>query len=130
MKKVLNGLFLYETEAACAGPLTDLYETAEELVCEVDLPGADLSMISIKVYEDLLLIESSGNPEGDEEMYPGGFKYFCMERSLKGFRRVLKLPILVNATAASASYGQGVLTIRFPKLKGKLIRIPIERKGN
>ena len=129
MKKVLKGLFLYEVET-CRGPLVDLYETADALVCEVDLPGADLSKLSIKVYEDLLLIESSGCPEGDEEMYPGGFRYLCMERSLKAFRRVVKLPVLVNTLAAAAFYNDGVLTVTFPKLKGKLIRVEIERKGN
>lgn len=129
MKKVLNGLFFYEVEA-CRGPLVDLYETGDELVCEVDLPGADLSKLTIRVYEDLLLIESSGNAEGDEEMCPGGFRYLCMERSLKAFRRVVKLPVLVNTLAAVACYNDGVLTVKFPKLKGKVIRVTIERKGN
>jgi HSP20 family protein len=129
MKKILRGLFFYEVEA-CSGPLIDLYETEDDLVCEVDLPGADLSRLSIRVYEDLLLIESAGFPDSDEEMSPGGFKYLCMERSLKGFRRVLKLPVLVNTLAAAASYSEGVLKVRFPKLKGKLIRVAIERKGN
>ncbi|MGO9379710.1 MAG: Hsp20/alpha crystallin family protein [Dissulfurispiraceae bacterium] len=129
MKKVLNGLFFYEVEA-CRGPLVDLYETKDELICEVDLPGADLSKLSIKVCEDLLLIESSGCTEGDEEMYPGGFRYLCMERSLNAFKRVVKLPVFVNTLAAVACYNDGVLTIKFPKLKGKVIRVAIERKGN
>jgi HSP20 family protein len=129
MKKVVKGLFYCEVEA-CSGPLIDLYETGDELVCEVDLPGADLSRLSIRVYEDLLLIESEGFPDSDEEMSPGGFKYLCMERSPKGFRRVIKLPILVNTLAAVASYSEGVLKITFPKLKGKLIRVAIEKKGN
>lgn len=129
MKKVLKGLFFYEVES-CSGPLVDLYETGDELVCEVDLPGTDLSKLSIRVYEDLLLIENAGCPEGDEEMFPGGFRYLCMERSLKAFRRVVKLPILVNTLAATACYNDGVLSVRFPKLKGKVIRVEIERKGN
>jgi HSP20 family molecular chaperone IbpA len=129
MTKVLRGLFFYEAQA-CSGPLIDLYETEGELVCEIDVPGADLSRLSIRVYEDLLLIESPGFPDSDEEMYAGGFKYLCVERSPKGFRRVIKLPVLVNTLAAAASYSDGVLKVRFPKLKGKLIRISIEKKGN
>lgn len=129
MKKVLSGLFFYEA-CSCSGPLIDLYETGDDLVCEVDLPGADLSRISIKIYEDLLLIEGSGLPEGDEEMFPGGCKYLCMERSPKGFKRVVKLPVLVNTLAATAWYDRGVLTVKFPKLKGKFIRVAIEKKGN
>ncbi|HMK56532.1 MAG TPA: Hsp20/alpha crystallin family protein [Dissulfurispiraceae bacterium] len=129
MNKVLKGLFFYEVEA-CRGPLIDLYETGDDLICEVDLPGADLSKLSIKIFEDLLLIESAGFPEGDDEMFPGEFRYLCMERSLKAFRRVVKLPVLVNTLAAAAFYRDGVLTVRFPKLKGKVIRVAIERKGN
>lgn len=129
MKNVLKGLFFYEVET-CGGPLVDLYETADELVCEVDLPGADLSKLSIMVYEDLLLIESLGCAEGDDEMCPGGFRYLCMERSLKAFRRVVKLPIFVNTLAAFACYNDGVLTVKFPKLKGKVIRVAVKRKGN
>jgi len=129
MNQILKGLFFYEVQA-CSGPLIDVYETEDELVCEVDLPGADLSRLSIRVYEDLLLIESAGVPDSDEEMSPGGFKYICMERDLKGFRRVIKLPVLVNTLAAAASYGDGVLKVKFPKLGGKLIRVAIEKKGN
>jgi len=74
---------------SCSGPLVDLYETGDELVCEVDLPGTDLSKLSIKVYEDLLLIEKRRmSGKVIEEMFPGGFRYLCMERSLKAFRRV------------------------------------------
>jgi len=129
MNKVLKGLFFYEV-GSCSGPLVDLYETGDELTCEVDLPGADLSKLSITIFEDMLLIESVGFSESDEEMFPGEFRYLCMERSLKAFRRVVKLPVLVNTLAASASYRDGVLTIKFPKLKGKIIRVAIERKGN
>jgi HSP20 family protein len=129
MNKILKGLFFYEVQA-CSGPLVDLYETEDDLVCEVDIPGADLSLLSIRVYEDLLLIESSGFRDSDEEMSPGGSRYLCMERSLTGFRRVVKLPVLVNTLAAAASYSEGVLKVKFPKLKGKLIRVAIERKGN
>ncbi|HMK60964.1 MAG TPA: Hsp20/alpha crystallin family protein [Dissulfurispiraceae bacterium] len=129
MNKVLKGLFLYEVEA-CRGPLVDLYETEGELICEVDVPGVDLSKLSIKICEDLLLIESAGLLEGDEEMFPGDFRYLCMERSLKAFKRIVKLPVLVNTLAATALYYDGVLTVRFPKLKGKVIRVTIERKGN
>jgi HSP20 family protein len=122
MRNVLKGLFFYEVET-CGEPQIDLYETADELVYEVDLPGIDLSNVSIKIYEDLLIIEGFNiNNES------GALKYLCMERSLKNFRRVLKIPIHVNTVAGEALYANGVLTVRFPKLKGKLIKINISRK--
>lgn len=125
MKNVLKGLFYYEAET-CTGPLIDIYETGDDLVFEVDLPGIDPTNLSVRVYEDLLIIEGI-KTDTDEEL-PSGGKYLCMERGIKEFRRVLKIPVHVNTVAGDAFYSNGVITVKFPKLKGKLIKIKIERK--
>ncbi len=121
MKNVLKGLFYYEAET-CTGPLIDIYETADDLVFEVDLPGIDLTNLSVMVYEDLLIIEGMMTDTDDELQ-----KYLCMERGTKEFRRVMKIPIHVNTVAGDAFYSNGVVTVKFPKLKGKLIKIKIEK---
>ncbi|MBA4348517.1 MAG: hypothetical protein C0415_00805 [Thermodesulfovibrio sp.] len=126
MKGVLKGLFFYEV-GTCTGPLIDFYETDDDLVFEVDLPGTDPSNISIRVYENLLIIEGV-RVESNDEFAESKFKYLCMERGMRRFRRVLKIPIFVNTTAGEASYCNGVLTVKFPKLKGKLIKIMIEKR--
>ncbi|MEW6740880.1 MAG: Hsp20/alpha crystallin family protein [Nitrospirota bacterium] len=125
MKNVLKGLFYYEAET-CTGPLIDIYETADDLVFEVDLPGIDPTNLSVRVYEDLLIIEGMMT-DTDDELQSGGLKYLCMERGVKEFRRVMKIPIHVNTVAGDAFYSNGVVTVKFPKLKGKLIKIKIER---
>ncbi len=125
MKSVLKGLLFYEAET-CGGPLIDLYETDEDVVFEIDLPGIEPANVSIKVYEDLLIIEGVRNAE--EKSASGEIKYLCMERGIKDFRRVMKIPVHVNTTAGDAIYNNGVMTITFPKLKGKVIKINIERK--
>jgi HSP20 family protein len=127
MKGILSALFFSEVET-CVWPLLDLYETGDYLVCEVDAPGIDPADISVQVYEDLLIIEGvrtehSGPCAQD-------VKYLCMERGVKTFRRVVKMPVSVNTMAGEAFYANGVITIRFPKLQGKLIKIKIERKGD
>ncbi|MFA5353847.1 MAG: Hsp20/alpha crystallin family protein [Thermodesulfovibrionales bacterium] len=125
MKKSYKGSFFYEIEGPSA-PLIDLYETEDELVFEVDLPGINPDDLSLGVYDDLLILEGVRREEKPER--PEGFlKYLCMERSSQGFRRVVRIPIPVNTLAGRASYANGVMTVRFPKLKGKLIRIPVER---
>ncbi|MDI6729086.1 MAG: Hsp20/alpha crystallin family protein [Thermodesulfovibrionales bacterium] len=121
MKNVLKGLFYYEAET-CTGPLIDIYETADDLVFEVDLPGIDLTNLSVMVYEDLLIIEGMMTDTDDELQ-----KYLCMERGTREFRRVMKIPIHVNTVAGDAFYSNGVVTVKFPKLKGKLIKIKIEK---
>ncbi|MCL4457858.1 MAG: Hsp20/alpha crystallin family protein [Nitrospirae bacterium] len=125
MKSVLKGLFFYEAET-CGSPLVDLYETAEDLVFEVDLPGIDPANVSIKVYENLLIIE--GERDVEEKSASGEIKYLCVERGMKDFRRVIKIPVHVNTIAGDAVYNNGVMTITFPKLKGKVIHIAIEKR--
>ncbi len=124
MKNVLQGLFFYAVEN-CSEPLIDCYETADDLVFEIDLPGINPADASINVYEDLLIIEGM---KTDDESISGDLKYLCMERSTKDFRRVIKMPIHINTIAGEAFYANGVITIKFPKLKGKLIKINIERR--
>lgn len=124
MKGILKGLFFYESDN-CVDPLVDIYETVDYLVFEVDLPGADLANISVMVYENLLIIE--GIRDIDEPSN-SELKYLCMERSAKRFRRILNIPVCVNTVASEAFYSKGVLTVRFPKLKGKLLRVDIQRR--
>lgn len=126
MKNVLKGLFYYDAET-CTWPLIDIYETGDDLVFDVDLPGIDPTNLSIRVYEDLLIIEGIVT-DTDDELPSGGLKYLCMERGIKEFRRVLKIPVHVNTVAGDAFYSNGVITVKFPKLKGKLIKIKIEKK--
>jgi len=125
MKTVPKGLFLYEVEVY-SGLLIDLYETSDELVFEVDLPGIDPSNISVRAYEDLLIIEGVRN----DINYTTGLKYLCLERGTRLFRRVLKIPIPVNTMSGNAVYANGVMTIKFPKFKDRMIEIAVERRGN
>jgi len=122
MKNALKGLFLYETDSRVR-PLMDLYETEEEVVCEVDLPGADPENISVRMFKDLLVIEGLIS---DAET-ASRLKYLCMERGLKDFRRVIRIPVSVNSMGAKAVYQKGVLTVRLPKFKWRLIDIKVER---
>ena len=125
MKTVLKNLFLYEVEVY-SGLMIDLYETAEELVFEVDLPGIDPAKVSVRAYEDLLIIEGVRNDIDNT----AGLKYLCLERGMRLFRRVLKIPIPVNTMSGNAVYANGVMTIKFPKLKDRMIKIAVERAGN
>ncbi len=127
MRAILKNFFVYEVES-CAWPLVDLYETSEDLVFEMDVPGIDPRNISLRIYEDLLMIE--GVKPGTYEDPPfGGLKFLCVERGPKSFRRVVKIPIPVNTMAGKAAYANGVVTVTFPKLKGRVIKIAVERRG-
>ncbi|MGE5237522.1 MAG: Hsp20/alpha crystallin family protein [Chloroflexota bacterium] len=125
MKALLKGVFLYEFEN-CTRPCMDIFETDDTLAFEVDLPGVDPSAVSVRVYEELLIVEGCCVSDS-EECSGSGVRFLCVERGMKRFRRIVKIPVQVNTQAGSAVYSRGVLTIAFPKLKGKLIKIRIDR---
>ena len=102
----------------------DIYETGSELIFEIDLPGIEPDDISIRVYGDMLIIEGIKTDAGREP----DLRYICMERGIRGFRRVLKFPVPVNASSAEALYDRGVITLRFPKRESKTITITIKRE--
>jgi HSP20 family protein len=112
---------------SCERPIADLYETDEHFVVEVELPGIEPSHISLRVYEDLLVIEGV-RMEALDESGSGMVRFLCVERGMQSFRRILKIPIQVDTVGGRAFYRNGVLTVTFPKLKGKVIKIPIEHR--
>lgn len=120
----LRGLLYFQRETAGSAPLVDVYETDEHLVVEMDLPGIDPADVLIKVYEDVIIIEGIKR-EGQREKR---LRYICMERSFESFRRLIKIPVPVNAVAGRAWYNHGVITLTFPKIKEKVVKIRIENK--
>ncbi len=125
MDNLLKGIFIYEYEVeTCARPVADIYETDGEIVFEIEMPGMYIKNIRAMVLDNLLVIE--GIRINDEDELSGELKYLCMERCLKRFRRVLKIPVHVNTEKADAYYNNGILILKFPKLKDKLIKIEIK----
>lgn len=123
MKNIIRSLYFYKIENYNELPV-DYYETDNSFIFEIDLPGIDLEKMSLNVYENLLIIE--GFKKDDEDNIEG-LKYLCMERGRNNFKRVIKIPISVDTTSGEAIYEKGVLTIKFPKLKGKLLKINVKR---
>ncbi len=107
-------------------PLLDLLETASEIVIEADLPGVAVEDISLQYLEGTLLIEARKreNPEKNR------VRYLCLERVFDRFRRIIRIPIPVNAGSSHACLHNGVLTISFSKVsekRGRPIPIKIEQ---
>lgn len=120
----MMSVLYFQREATGALPPVDVYETDDSLVLELDLPGVDPGDVLIKVYEDVLIVEGVKRERRKEKR----FKYLCMERSFESFRRMIKIPVPVDAAAGRASYDNGVVTLRFPKIRDRVIKIKIENK--
>lgn len=119
----LRNVRYFQRETAGSLPLLDLYETDGSLVLEMDIPGIDPSDVLIKVYEDIIIVEGIRRETREER----GFRYLCMERSFDSFRRIVNIPIPINTVEGKASYNDGVLTVIFPKMREKVIKIKIEK---
>jgi HSP20 family protein len=101
-------------------PAMDLYETDEDVVVKVAIPGIDPDDIDVTMQENTLIIK--GEIEREEETDK---EYVRRERSYGRFCRSLTLPGL-SADEAKAEYENGVLTLNFPKReeeRSKRIRV-------
>ncbi|HMK43062.1 MAG TPA: Hsp20/alpha crystallin family protein [Dissulfurispiraceae bacterium] len=122
MKRI--AYYLGTSQESQAYPVVDLFETADELVFEIELPGIDAGCVNLQVIEHYLVVECRPHSPKTHEGIAG--RYLCMERQFRSFRRILSIPIAVNIIEGTAHARNGVITVRFPKLKGKIITIPIE----
>jgi HSP20 family protein len=105
-------------------PAVDIYETAERLVVEVELPGFSPEDISLSICCTVLVVE--GTKKQDYQCRAGAV--LCMERNFGRFRRAVEIPQGFDTNGVSAHYARGILSVAFPRLggDGDLIReIPI-----
>ncbi|CAM3919133.1 Hsp20/alpha crystallin family protein [Bacillus luti] len=93
----------------------DLYEVGEELVVTAELPGIQKEQIQIEIQSEYLKVSVKEEilEETEEQT---SHNYYRRERSISEASRMIKLPYLINKKAAKASYQNGVLEIRAPKL--------------
>ena len=98
-------------ERAWAPPI-DVYETRDDLVVTVELPGVREKDIHLSMAGDVLSLHGQRGiaAEAREE------NYHRIERWSGTFERHVQLPIPVQADKIRASYHDGVLEIRLPKL--------------
>lgn len=108
-----------QDEGVLSAPM-DIYETEREIVLEIDMPGLEVSAITLLIRGVMLQIEV----EKMSEALPEEGRYICIERHFGRFRRTVRLPDNVDTCGLKAEYGRGVLRIICPK--GQDRRIPIK----
>jgi HSP20 family protein len=91
----------------------DLYETDEDVVAKMALPGIDMDDIDVSVARNTLTIKAETKAEEEVEED----RYLCRERRFGTYARSLTLPVAVEADEAEATYENGVLTLRLPKVE-------------
>lgn len=92
-------------------PALDLYQTDDDLVLTMSLPGVKPEDVSITITGQVLQIR--GEFKSNESLKRDDYLY--RERQFGSFNRQLDLPVRVQGDAAQAEFEDGVLTLRIPK---------------
>ena len=92
-------------------PSADIYESENELVVNLDLPGVDPKMIDIRVENNVLSIRGERQFEDKQNKE----NFHRVERSYGPFARSFTLSTAVDADKIRANYKSGVLSITLPK---------------
>lgn len=94
-------------------PALDVYENKENFVVKAELPGLKREEIEVSFHEGTLTISGERKVETKTE----DTEVYRAERFVGRFQRAVALPTTVAADKVNASYRDGVLTIRLPKVE-------------
>jgi HSP20 family protein len=104
-------------------PALDLYQTNDDVVAVVELPGMRKEDIELQLHDGMLTISGERKAEAGN-----GDKAARSERFVGKFRRSISLPTRVDAGKVSATYKDGILTVTLPKaeeVKPKQIQVNV-----
>jgi HSP20 family protein len=106
-------------------PSMDVFETEDEIVAKVELPGIEPGDVEVSVEDSTLTVSGTREFSGevDEE------SYHRVERRYGQFTRAIALPQTADTEKVEAHFDKGVLTIEVPKVeraKPKKIEIKAE----
>ncbi len=106
-------------------PAIDMYQTDDNVIVKVTLPGIKASDVQISVTGDMLTVK--GELKEKEEVKEKA--YHIREHRHGSFERSLSLPTNVVADKAKAEFEDGILTITLPKaeeVKPKTITVKVK----
>jgi HSP20 family protein len=94
-------------------PPVDIYETDDALVLKAELPGVSKDDVSLEIHNNTLILRGERKHEAEvrEE------NYHRVERAYGTFQRSFVLPTMVDQEKVQATYHDGVLELRLPKLE-------------
>lgn len=105
----------------------NMFENDRELMVVAPMPGVSPEDISVDVTDDgHLTLRSAQHGEGQERI-----EYLQREWSYGPYERTVELPCAVDAMRANLTYGNGVLSVTFPKADATAPgRVLVQRTGH
>jgi HSP20 family protein len=117
MNRLFDSFFGRGTAATTGGggrgwmPAVDMYETKDQLVLNVELPGLHEKDIALSITGDRLTVR--GERHFNEQLNDDNF--YHVERAYGKFERVVQLPMPVDTAHVTATFRDGVLEVKLPK---------------
>ena len=110
--RLLDGTLTYPTGWArsTGAPAADIYETENELLLTMELPGFDPKTVNIQVEGDVLTVEARRQSAPSNKG-----SWLRHERMAEHVARSFVLPNTVDASKCEATSEHGVLTLKLPK---------------
>jgi HSP20 family protein len=93
-------------------PNVDIYELADELVVQADMPGAKSDDIDIQFEDGSLTIHARVPQRRSDDA-----SYLRQEYGVGDFYRTFRVSEHIDSTRISAEYKDGVLTLHLPKVE-------------
>ena len=94
-----------------SAPAVDMYQTDDEVVVKVALPGFKADEVQINVTGDVLSLRGELKREQEDK----DKAWHIREHRWSTFERSVALPTQVKADGANADFENGILTIILPK---------------
>ena len=94
-------------------PAVDVYETDTGLVLKAELPGFAKDDVTVEIHDHTLTLRG----ERKRESAVKAQQYHRVERIYGAFQRAFSLPATVDREQVQATYKDGVLELRLPKLE-------------
>jgi HSP20 family protein len=111
-------------------PSLDAWETENEFIVKLDLPGVTSDQVELSFDHNTLTI-SGTRPATMQAPEKGELRVFFAERPYGTFTRSLRFPQYVQSDRIAATFQNGVLTVTVPKAEeAKPRRIAIESAVN
>jgi HSP20 family protein len=122
------GTFAWPTAFAERGewmPSIEVFEKDGFYTVNAELPGLKKEEVTITYEEGALVLEG----ERKEEIERKEEQYYVCERSYGKFYRRLPLPEGVDGTKAEATFNDGILTVKMPRVQAaKAAKIEVKVK--
>ena len=104
-------------------PPCDIFETDREIVLKMELPEMRKEQIRVTLENNVLTLH--GERKLEETVSRENFHR--IERNYGEFMRVFSMPALVEGNKVAASFREGVLTVKLPKIRAATAA-PVEVK--